>query len=102
MPAIVKFRHYEYLVQSETQAMAVMKAMSNAIEVERHYCTKHGDCFYPSESNQRSLELSVTIIQARQLIARKPEHGEEPEFIITPPPRKPRGLLRQPRLLLKG
>jgi hypothetical protein len=101
MPAIFTFRHYHYLVDNEAKAMAALKALSGAIRVEKHYDVKHGDLWAPDQ-DEHNQELSVSIVDARKLIARIPERDEEPEFIVTPPPRKPRGLLRQPRLLLKG
>ena len=70
MPAILKIGYRRFLVKSENAAIAALKALSEAVEVDSEYSSKHGEVYFPHARAENGIEIKI--VKAGQIRRCKP------------------------------
>ena len=65
MPAILKIGYTQYLIKTESGALAALKALSDAVPVRWEY-VDHKKVYFPDESSNSEKEIELTIVKHDQ------------------------------------
>jgi len=76
MPAILKIGYNYFLCKTEAQAIAALKALSDAVQVDQGYEKGAGYVYYPTVKRGQCDGMELKIVQTRQLRKSKPDDEE--------------------------